>query len=179
MGTSSSKHAAVASKLMRSARANHKLSCHAHSSTAAMNTRRLAGARQMPQAPLARGSLPQDPLISTESNLPEACLIQTGGMQRHSEKLTWCTLWAAESSSEPIVSRTGLQRNSEARRWMALGQVAENMSVCLSALVALAMALMCGSNPRSSIRSASSSTRYETLVSLQTRTVVLKIACLA
>jgi hypothetical protein len=45
---------------------------------------------------------------------------------------------------------------------MALGQVAENMRVCRSALVPLAMALMWGSNPRSNMRSASSSTRYDT-----------------
>lgn len=52
--------------------------------------------------------------------------------------------------------------NSEASFWMAGGHVAENMSVWRSARVAPAMARMCGSKPRSSIRSASSSTRYVT-----------------
>lgn len=59
-----------------------------------------------------------------------------------------------------MVTRVGLAWNSDASFWMAGGHVAENMSVCRSARVAPAMARMCGSKPRSSMRSASSSTRY-------------------
>ena len=73
--------------------------------------------------------------------------------------LTCLTEWEAERSWEPTVTRTGSARNSEASFWMAGGQVAENISVCLSARVWEAIARMCGSKPRSSIRSASSSTR--------------------
>ena len=51
------------------------------------------------------------------------------------------TLWLADKSCEPMVTFTGLQRNSAASFWMEVGHVAENMRVCLSARVCCAIAL--------------------------------------
>mmetsp|Transcript_57034 Transcript_57034/g.180540 ORF Transcript_57034/g.180540 Transcript_57034/m.180540 type:complete len:246 (-) Transcript_57034:158-895(-) len=65
-----------------------------------------------------------------------------------------------------MVTLMGLARNSLASLEMAGGHVAENISVCRSLRMLLAMARMLGSKPRSSMRSASSSTKYVTRLSL-------------
>ena len=53
--------------------------------------------------------------------------------------------------------------NSAANPWTEFGQVALNITVCLSALVAPAMARISGSKPKSNIRSASSKIKIVTL----------------
>lgn len=72
------------------------------------------------------------------------------------------TLWLAARSCEPIVTLTGRTRNSIASFWMACGHVAENMSVWRSARIGATILRISGSKPMSSMRSASSSTRYVT-----------------
>ena len=55
------------------------------------------------------------------------------------------------------------QMNILLHTWISLGKVAENIMVCLSPICGIVscstIRLICGSNPMSSIRSASSSTR--------------------
>mmetsp|Transcript_2369 Transcript_2369/g.6189 ORF Transcript_2369/g.6189 Transcript_2369/m.6189 type:complete len:256 (+) Transcript_2369:383-1150(+) len=67
--------------------------------------------------------------------------------------------------SAPIRTLTGLHMNSAARPWMDIGHVAENITVWRSARVCPAISRISGSNPRSSILSASSSTSIVTLSS--------------
>mmetsp|Transcript_41982 Transcript_41982/g.84479 ORF Transcript_41982/g.84479 Transcript_41982/m.84479 type:complete len:205 (-) Transcript_41982:345-959(-) len=75
---------------------------------------------------------------------------------------TCLTRWLADNSSEPTVTRAGSERNSEAMPWMLIGHVAENMRVCLCFAHCEMILRMSFSNPRSNMRSASSSTRYDT-----------------
>mmetsp|Transcript_16759 Transcript_16759/g.32424 ORF Transcript_16759/g.32424 Transcript_16759/m.32424 type:complete len:269 (+) Transcript_16759:1483-2289(+) len=77
----------------------------------------------------------------------------------------WVTLWEAASSMEPMLTRMALSRKSFASLAASWGHVALNMTHCLVAEegVAPMMARTSFSNPWSSMRSASSSTRYLTL----------------
>ena len=71
-------------------------------------------------------------------------------------------LWLADRSMDPMVTLIGCDWNACASFCTVVGQVAENMSVWRSERMVEQMARMCGSNPRSSMRSASSRTRYVT-----------------
>mmetsp|Transcript_17082 Transcript_17082/g.59923 ORF Transcript_17082/g.59923 Transcript_17082/m.59923 type:complete len:205 (-) Transcript_17082:387-1001(-) len=72
------------------------------------------------------------------------------------------TEWLADRSSLPTVTRTGSRRNSSAILRISGGHVALNMSVWRSRPMREMMRRMSRSKPMSSMRSASSSTRYVT-----------------
>mmetsp|Transcript_26840 Transcript_26840/g.83014 ORF Transcript_26840/g.83014 Transcript_26840/m.83014 type:complete len:381 (+) Transcript_26840:651-1793(+) len=68
----------------------------------------------------------------------------------------------ATSSVEPTLMRMKSRWNLAAISWISFGHVAENMSVWRSGRICEQMARTCGSKPMSSMRSASSRTRYVT-----------------
>jgi len=74
----------------------------------------------------------------------------------------------ADRLSEPTCMCIGFTRKSLARFYTSLGQVADHMTVCLSGLIYPIIFLIWGSNPISSILSASSRTRQVTLFRLVT-----------
>mmetsp|Transcript_25316 Transcript_25316/g.63323 ORF Transcript_25316/g.63323 Transcript_25316/m.63323 type:complete len:284 (-) Transcript_25316:116-967(-) len=77
---------------------------------------------------------------------------------------SWVMFLFGVSSRLPVRTWMGsLPRNSRAMLTMDLGQVAVNMTVCLEGRICPAMDRSCGSKPMSSMRSASSSTRYVVL----------------
>mmetsp|Transcript_15047 Transcript_15047/g.39057 ORF Transcript_15047/g.39057 Transcript_15047/m.39057 type:complete len:212 (-) Transcript_15047:682-1317(-) len=80
-----------------------------------------------------------------------------------SSTICWMSLLAVgRSPPEPIVICAGERWNSEASRRTSGGQVAVNIIVCRCGGTCAMMRRICGSKPMSSIRSASSSTRYPT-----------------
>lgn len=80
-----------------------------------------------------------------------------------SKSRTWViALLATSSSTLPMVTWTGWTRSSSAILRTSLGQVAVYIRVCRPEGMSLTIFRICGSNPISSMRSASSRTRYET-----------------
>mmetsp|Transcript_59668 Transcript_59668/g.158787 ORF Transcript_59668/g.158787 Transcript_59668/m.158787 type:complete len:215 (-) Transcript_59668:89-733(-) len=81
------------------------------------------------------------------------------------QKATFCSMSVfTVNSVSPIRTSTGSLRNSEPKRRTAGGHVAVNMSVCLSTVSLEIIFLIWGSNPISSMRSASSKIKKRTLV---------------
>mmetsp|Transcript_24187 Transcript_24187/g.37313 ORF Transcript_24187/g.37313 Transcript_24187/m.37313 type:complete len:234 (-) Transcript_24187:765-1466(-) len=71
------------------------------------------------------------------------------------------SLLATSELTSPTLTWIGSTKKSKANRCISLGHVAENNMVCLCGCVAcLRTARICGSNPMSSMRSASSSTTF-------------------
>jgi len=64
----------------------------------------------------------------------------------------------------PTAISSGFLRTCRARASTCVGSVALNMATCLSGRVACRNIPICGSKPMSNIRSASSSTRNDTLL---------------
>eukprot|EP00804_Cyclotella_cryptica_P000117 CCRYP_020354-RA/>CCRYP_020354-RA protein AED:0.15 eAED:0.15 QI:31/1/1/1/0/0/2/205/85 len=78
------------------------------------------------------------------------------------------SLFAFRTFTSPTLIWTGSDKKSNARRWISFGQVAEKSSVCLwleSGTFPM-MERICGSNPMSSILSASSSFGSENVMRL-------------
>mmetsp|Transcript_27462 Transcript_27462/g.67484 ORF Transcript_27462/g.67484 Transcript_27462/m.67484 type:complete len:337 (+) Transcript_27462:558-1568(+) len=73
---------------------------------------------------------------------------------------TTCSMSLFTTERPPTWISTGLFSARRASASMACGKVAENMTVCLSGRRLFMMRVICGSNPMSNIRSASSSTMY-------------------
>mmetsp|Transcript_44895 Transcript_44895/g.126791 ORF Transcript_44895/g.126791 Transcript_44895/m.126791 type:complete len:215 (+) Transcript_44895:567-1211(+) len=81
---------------------------------------------------------------------------------------TYCWMCAAVRPFSPMTISMGLCRMPRARASTWVGKVAENMAVCRSGRMFLAIAAICGSKPMSNMRSASSSTKYVTRLRLVT-----------
>jgi hypothetical protein len=81
--------------------------------------------------------------------------------------MTWVIdLFAASSSVLPMLTCTGFTSKSPAILRTSFGHVAVYMRVCLREGISFTILRICGSNPMSSIRSASSSTKYVTCLKL-------------
>mmetsp|Transcript_24684 Transcript_24684/g.53242 ORF Transcript_24684/g.53242 Transcript_24684/m.53242 type:complete len:209 (+) Transcript_24684:901-1527(+) len=82
---------------------------------------------------------------------------------------TDCVMSAVVDPTRPTATKMYLVMNSDASFWISLGKVAENMRVCRSPVRGMfsrsTTRRICGSKPMSSMRSASSITRWATLAS--------------
>ena len=92
----------------------------------------------------------------------------------HLQESCGVTFWVTEEAApptRPTLSMAGLLRKLSAMRITVRGKVAENIIVCRSSRAGMSarstMLRICGSKPMSSIRSASSSTRYSQLCRLR------------